>query len=76
MGGAVPPLPNTPSWRGAPLGGAQGQLYLYLLWENFTTIVIKHENRFASTEAGFESVVTRLGLLVQTFSLVFRSSSK
>jgi hypothetical protein len=20
--------PNTPSWRGAPLGGAQGQLYL------------------------------------------------
>jgi hypothetical protein len=30
MGGAVPPLPNTPSWRGAQLGGAQGQLYLYL----------------------------------------------
>jgi len=28
MGGAVPPLPNTPSWRGAQLGGAQGQLYL------------------------------------------------
>jgi hypothetical protein len=27
MGGAVPPLPNTPSWRGAQLGGAQGQLY-------------------------------------------------
>jgi hypothetical protein len=22
--------PNTPSWRGAELGGAQGQLYLYL----------------------------------------------
>jgi len=22
--------PNTPSWRGAQLGGAQGQLYLYL----------------------------------------------
>jgi hypothetical protein len=21
---------NTPSWRGAPLGGAQGQFYLYL----------------------------------------------
>jgi hypothetical protein len=32
MGGAVHPLPNTPSWRGAPLGGAQGQLYLYLLY--------------------------------------------
>jgi hypothetical protein len=28
MGGAVPPLPNTPSWRGAQLGGAQRQLYL------------------------------------------------
>jgi len=28
MGGTVPPLPNTPSWRGAQLGGAQGQLYL------------------------------------------------
>jgi hypothetical protein len=25
MGGAVPPLLNTPSWRGAQLGGAQGQ---------------------------------------------------
>jgi hypothetical protein len=23
-------FPNTPSWRGAQLGGAQGQLYLYL----------------------------------------------
>jgi hypothetical protein len=30
MGGAVPPLPNTPSWRSAQLGRAQGQLYLYL----------------------------------------------
>jgi len=27
MCGAVPPLPNAPSWRGAQLGGAQGQLY-------------------------------------------------
>jgi hypothetical protein len=27
---AVPPLPNTPSWRGAQLGGAKGQLHLYL----------------------------------------------
>jgi len=25
MGGAVPPLSHTPSWRGAQLGGAQGQ---------------------------------------------------
>jgi hypothetical protein len=30
VGGAVPPLPNAPSWRGAQLGGAQGQLYFYL----------------------------------------------
>jgi len=28
MCGVVPPLPNTPSWSGAQLGGAQGQLYL------------------------------------------------
>jgi hypothetical protein len=27
MSGAMPPLPNTPSWRGAQLK-AQGQLYL------------------------------------------------
>jgi hypothetical protein len=29
MSGAIPPFPNTPSWRGAQLK-AQGQLYLYL----------------------------------------------
>jgi len=29
MDGAVAPLSNTPSWRGAQLGEAQGQLYLY-----------------------------------------------
>jgi hypothetical protein len=27
--------PNTPSWRGAQLGGAQGQLYIYLLQNGF-----------------------------------------
>jgi hypothetical protein len=32
MSGAIPPLPNTPSWHGAPLKKkAQGQLYIYLL---------------------------------------------
>jgi len=31
MRGAIPPLPNTPSWRGAQLKKARGQLYLYLL---------------------------------------------
>jgi len=28
MCGAIPPLPNTPSWRGSPLK-AQGQLMFY-----------------------------------------------
>jgi len=28
MSGAIPPLPNTPSWRGAQFKKAQGQLYL------------------------------------------------
>jgi hypothetical protein len=28
MRGAIPPLPNTPSWRGAQLKIAQGQLHL------------------------------------------------
>jgi len=27
--GAISPLPNTPSWRGAQLRKSQGQLYLY-----------------------------------------------
>jgi hypothetical protein len=36
MGGAIPPLPNTPSWRGAQLGGAQGQLYLFLRFIGYT----------------------------------------
>jgi len=30
MGGAIPPFPNTSSWRGARLRKAHGQLYLYL----------------------------------------------
>jgi hypothetical protein len=30
MRGAIPPLPNTPSWRGAQLK-QKGQLYLYKL---------------------------------------------
>jgi hypothetical protein len=31
MNGAIPPLPNIPSWRGAQFKKAQGQLYLYFL---------------------------------------------
>jgi hypothetical protein len=30
MSGAIPPLPNTPSWPGAQLKKAQAQLYVYL----------------------------------------------
>jgi hypothetical protein len=30
MSGAIQPLPNTPSWPGAHLEKAQGQLYLYI----------------------------------------------
>jgi hypothetical protein len=29
MSGATSPLPNTPSWRGAQLKKAQGQIYFY-----------------------------------------------
>jgi hypothetical protein len=33
MRGAIPPLPNMPSWRGAQFKKTQGQLYLYLfIW--------------------------------------------
>jgi len=31
MSGAILPLPNTPSWHGALLKKAQGQLYFSLL---------------------------------------------
>jgi hypothetical protein len=31
---AIPPLPNTPSWRGAQLKKAQEEVYLYLT-ENY-----------------------------------------
>jgi hypothetical protein len=30
MRGAIPPLPNTPSWHGTQSKKAQGQIYLYL----------------------------------------------
>jgi hypothetical protein len=30
MSGAMPPVPNTPSWSGTQLKKSQGQLYLYL----------------------------------------------
>jgi hypothetical protein len=33
--------PNTPSWGGAQLGGAQGQLYLYLVHE-FCLLIVTH----------------------------------
>jgi hypothetical protein len=30
MRGAIPPLPNAPSWRGAQIRKAQGQLYSFM----------------------------------------------
>jgi hypothetical protein len=52
MSGAIPPLPNTPSWRGDQLKKeAQGQLYLYL---TFTCQLILLEPGSSA------SIVTRL----------------
>jgi len=42
MGGAVPPLPNTPSWRGTQLGEAEGQLYLCLYLLSLLSLVFLH----------------------------------
>jgi hypothetical protein len=45
MSGAIPPLPNTPKWRGAYLKEkkeVQGQLYLYLSPETFGYTLIIH----------------------------------
>jgi len=41
--------PNTPSWRGTQLGGAQGQLYLYLC--------ILHLTKFNASCKGLNSTV-------------------
>jgi hypothetical protein len=41
--------PNTPSWCGARLGGAQGQLYLYYKgWENacMWLVILKYKSIF------------------------------
>jgi hypothetical protein len=32
--------PSTPSWRGAQVGGTQGQLYLYILYRNILQIKV------------------------------------
>jgi len=47
MRGAVPPVPNAPSWRGAQLGGAQGQLYLLPLT---LTLCVASQRVFISRE--------------------------
>jgi hypothetical protein len=41
MGGAVPPLPNTPSWRGAQLGEHRDNFtfYLYLLYYEVSLMI-------------------------------------
>jgi len=45
MSGAIPPLPSTPSWRGAQLKKPKGQLYLYpsnpVYLTIFTTTLIR-----------------------------------
>jgi hypothetical protein len=33
---AIPPLPNTPSWRGAQLKNVQGQPYLKIIFRHHT----------------------------------------
>jgi hypothetical protein len=40
MSGAIPPLPNTPSWRGAQLKKAQRQLYSLYLSQILIIIII------------------------------------
>jgi hypothetical protein len=36
MGGAVPPLPNTPSWHGAQLGGTGTLLFTLVTTSEFS----------------------------------------
>jgi hypothetical protein len=46
MGGAVPPLPHTPSWRGAQLGGAQGYILRHVRMLRTITKQIKLDFNF------------------------------
>jgi hypothetical protein len=39
MGGAVPPLPHAPSWRGAQLGGSTGTTSPFTFFFFFTSTV-------------------------------------
>jgi hypothetical protein len=41
MRGAISPLPNTPSWRGAQLKKAQEQLYLNTIIEGARTFEVE-----------------------------------
>jgi len=41
MSGAIPPLPDTPSWRGAQLKKSQGKLYYTLLYFTLYTVNIE-----------------------------------
>jgi hypothetical protein len=44
MGGAIPPLPNTPSWRGVQAKEAQEQLYLTRLIIIIIIIIIYYHH--------------------------------
>jgi hypothetical protein len=56
MYGAILPLPSTPSWRGAELREAQGQLYLYLY--DVSELVVVHPSILFSPE-----YITGIGII-------------
>jgi len=58
MRGAIVPIPNTPSWRGAQLKEAQGQLYLLLITSNvlfaqFWNIPSKPQSPYTQFQVSF-----------------------
>jgi len=59
MRGAIPPLPNTPSWRGAV--EAHGQLYLYLIQDAITLDV---EPPLGRDEDGDGDAVMKKGTII------------
>jgi hypothetical protein len=61
MSGAIPPLRSTPSWRGAQLKEAQGQLYLYS--QNSIRLLASCELLHASRTANI-TVTTRSNWLL------------
>jgi hypothetical protein len=56
MRGAIPSLPNTPSWRGAQLKKAQGHLYHYHLHYNVKRGRVTPRCVYSSTQELFTAV--------------------